>query len=67
MSLQHWVNDALMAVFSFVVGLEIKREFAVGELSSVKNAVLPVAAAFGGADTQRLIALFFGPDEQLML
>jgi NhaA family Na+:H+ antiporter len=46
--LQHWVNDLLMAVFFFVVGLEIKRELVVGELSSVRKATLPVAAAAGG-------------------
>ncbi len=46
--LQHWVNDGLMAFFFFVVGLEIKREFMVGELSTRTHAVLPVAAAVGG-------------------
>ena len=53
--LQHWVNDGLMAVFFFVVGLEIKREVLVGELSSVRNAALPVAAAVGGALVPALI------------
>lgn len=48
MTLLHWVNDALMAVFFFVVGLEIKREMVVGELSSLKKAALPIIAAFGG-------------------
>lgn len=47
-SLHFWVNDALMVIFFFVVGLEIKRELLVGELSSVKQALLPVVAAFGG-------------------
>lgn len=48
MTLLHWVNDALMAVFFFVVGLEIKREMVVGELSSFKKASLPIFAALGG-------------------
>ncbi|NIR46176.1 MAG: Na+/H+ antiporter NhaA [Gemmatimonadetes bacterium] len=48
LSLQHWVNDVLMAVFFFVVGLEIKREIVVGQLSSLSRSVLPVSAALGG-------------------
>lgn len=46
--LLHWINDGLMAVFFFVVGLEIKRELLIGELSRAKNAMLPVFAALGG-------------------
>jgi len=48
LSVQHWINDLLMVVFFFVVGLEIKRELVVGHLSSAKRAILPVMAALGG-------------------
>jgi NhaA family Na+:H+ antiporter len=49
LSLSHWIKDGLMAIFFFVVGLEIKREIAVGELSTMDRAMLPVCAALGGA------------------
>ncbi len=48
LSLHHWINDGLMVIFFFVVGLEVKRELLVGELSSFEKAGLPVAAAIGG-------------------
>jgi len=48
LSLQHWINDALMAIFFFVVGLEVKREIAIGQLSTLRKAALPVSAAVGG-------------------
>jgi Na+:H+ antiporter, NhaA family len=53
--LHFWVNDALMALFFLVIGLELKREVLVGELDSVRRAVLPVAAAVGGALVPALI------------
>jgi len=46
--LRHWVNDALMVIFFFVVGLEIKRELVVGELNDLRKASLPIVAALGG-------------------
>ena len=48
MTLRYWINDALMAIFFFVVGLEIKREMLVGQLSSIKRSALPIVAALGG-------------------
>lgn len=47
-TLFHWINDGLMCIFFFVVGLEIKRELLIGELASMKRAILPMAAALGG-------------------
>ncbi|MCK6615243.1 MAG: Na+/H+ antiporter NhaA [Ignavibacteriaceae bacterium] len=54
-----WINDGLMAIFFFVVGLEIKRELVEGELSSVKKAMLPAAAALGGMVVPALFFVFF--------
>jgi NhaA family Na+:H+ antiporter len=59
LSLHHWINDFLMAIFFFVVGLEIKREMVVGRLSTLNKAVLPVAAALGGMVAPALFYLFF--------
>jgi NhaA family Na+:H+ antiporter len=54
----YWVNDALMALFFFVIGLEIKRELVGGELSDPRKAALPIVAAAGGAAVPALIYLF---------
>ena len=59
MSLGHWVADGLMAIFFFVVGLEIKRELTIGQLSSLDQAALPVSAAIGGAVVPALIYAVF--------
>lgn len=59
MSLRSWINDALMAVFFFTVGLEIKREMLVGQLSSVRRSALPIMAAVGGMAVPALIFSFF--------
>ncbi len=56
-TLHHWINDGLMVIFFLVVGLEIKREVLVGELASVRRAVLPIAAALGGAVVPAILFL----------
>lgn len=58
-SLHYWINDGLMAMFFFVVGLELKREIIGGELSSPRKAILPLAAALGGMAVPALIFLAF--------
>ena len=60
-SLHHWINDGLMAIFFLVVGLELKRELLVGELASVKQAMLPIMAAVGGMLMPALIYVMVNP------
>ena len=52
LSLEHWINDALMAIFFLLIGLELERELYNGELSSFQNALLPICAAIGGIAIQ---------------
>ena len=56
-SLHHWINDGLMSMFFFVVGLELKREFIGGELADIRNTILPIGAAIGGMIVPALIFL----------
>jgi len=56
-TIHHWINDGLMAIFFFIIGLEIKREVLVGELSNIKVAILPILAAIGGMVFPALIYL----------
>lgn len=58
-SIHHWINDGLMSIFFFVVGLELKREIIGGELSNPKKALLPIIAAIGGMVVPALIYLLF--------
>lgn len=59
LSLELWVNDALMAIFFLLIGLELERELKVGELSEIKNALLPIFAAIGGIAVPALIHFLF--------
>ncbi len=67
LSVIHWINDALMAIFFFFVTLEIKREFLQGELSNIKQALLPIIGAVGGMLIPALIYVFinFGDSETI--
>ena len=62
LSVLHWINDALMAIFFFFVTLEIKREFLQGELSSLKQAMLPIIGAVGGMLVPALIYIIINID-----
>ena len=63
LSVLHWINDALMAIFFFFVTLEIKREFIQGELSNIKQAMLPIIGAVGGMLVPALIYVFINIDD----
>jgi len=67
LSVHHWINDALMAIFFFFVTLEIKREFIRGELSNLKKTMLPIIAAIGGMVVPALFYIYinFGNTETL--
>ena len=67
LSVLHWINDVLMAIFFFFVTLEIKREFIQGELSNIKQAILPIIAAVGGMLVPALIYVYinFGNTETI--
>lgn len=58
-SLEHWINDGLMAIFFLLIGLEIEREIYIGELSNPKNASLPIIAAIGGMAMPALLHFLF--------
>ncbi len=58
-SVEHWINDGLMAIFFLLIGLEIERELYIGELSDLKNATLPIFAAIGGMAMPALLHFLF--------
>jgi len=60
-SISEWINDGLMAMFFFVVGLELKREIVAGELSNIRKAMLPISAAIGGMVAPAVIYLLLNP------
>ena len=65
LSVLHWINDVLMAVFFFLVSLEIKREFVKGELSNPKQAMLPIIGAVGGMVVPAAIYIMINIDDSI--
>jgi NhaA family Na+:H+ antiporter len=63
-SIHHWINDGLMAMFFFLIGLELKREILVGELADPKKAILPIIAAIGGMLVPVIIYISINPEGQ---
>ncbi len=66
-SLEHWINDGLMTIFFLLIGLEIKRELYIGELSNLKNASLPIIAAIGGMVTPTLFHFLLNRGTETMV
>ena len=67
LSILHWINDVLMAIFFFLVSLEIKREFVKGELSNPKQAMLPIVGAIGGMLIPALFYILINWDDSIKL
>jgi len=61
MSILHWINDGLMAIFFLIMGLELKRELLVGELADIRRALLPIIAAVGGMVVPAMLYFFLNP------
>jgi len=64
-TIHHWINDGLMAIFFFVIGLELKREILVGELADPKQAILPIVAAVGGMIVPVVIYMAINPEQPM--
>ncbi|MCF6743718.1 Na+/H+ antiporter NhaA [Blastococcus sp. KM273128] len=62
MDLEHWVNDGLIALFFFVIGLEVRREFSIGELTNRRRATIPALAAIGGLTVPAVLYLLMVPE-----
>lgn len=67
MSVLHWINDGLMAIFFLVVGMEIKSEVVFGELKSFKKTILPISAAIGGMIVPAIIYALFNYNQPTII